>query len=226
MRPSAARHVLSCLALAMLVAGLALSPGGASGQGLAGGGPPGAEAVSRTDRLAELINQARVSAGQPPLARSSELDAAAGDHSRDMAEHSYLEHEGLDGSTPQARAAIAGYRVPADSGWLVVELISAISDDAEGPLDWWLGEETGVHRRNLLDPRWREMGVGYASGGEYGNYWTLLLGCRPGVLPVVTLDGVTYRHTEQCDQRSVPPAAGPVTPDPPEARARRRPVRG
>jgi uncharacterized protein YkwD len=150
-----------------------------------------------TDDLVLRVNRARVGAGLLPLARAPELDAAAQAHSADMVAHSYLDHTGWDGSEPQQRAEQAGYKVPPQSGWIVVEVISAISGEPQGPVNWWLDE--GVqHRPVLLNPRWREIGAGYAEGGEYGNYWTALFGCRPGMLPSVTLDGSTYVPIEQC----------------------------
>lgn len=172
------------------------------------------EARSGTDELATLINRARVSRGIPPLARSAELDAAAAAQSQDMVQNRFLDHQGSDGSTPQQRAERAGYRVPANSGWIVVELISAISAEPSGPLNWWLNESPEIHGKVLLNPRWREMGVGYARGGEYGNYWTVLVGCRPAVLPAVTFEGQTFRHTEACvpgaaAQPTVAPSAAP-----------------
>jgi hypothetical protein len=139
---------------------------------------PGA---SKVDQLGILINRARVERGLLPIARASELDLAAG-------------------STPQQRADAAGYRVPPQSGWIVVEVISAISGEPAGPLDWWLNESPDVHGKVLLDPRWREFGVGYAAGGEFGNYWTVLVGCRPGVVPSVLFDGQSYTHSERCGE--------------------------
>jgi hypothetical protein len=32
------------------------------------------------------------------------------------------------------------------------------------------------------------------------DYWTVLLGCRPGALPVVGFNGASYWLTETCDQ--------------------------
>lgn len=66
------------------------------------------------------------------------------------------------------------------------------------------------HQKVLMNPRWREIGVGYAQGGDYGNYWTALFGCRPGVLPTVALDGVTYTHTEECDDPNVAAEPAPT----------------
>jgi hypothetical protein len=161
----------------------------------------------RTDDLATMINRTRVERGLPPLQRVTELDSAAETHSQDMVVHDYLDHTGADGSSPQERAEQAGYQVPQQSAWIVVEVISAISGEPAGPLDWWLNQSPEVHGKVLLDPRWREMGVGYAAGGEYGNYWTVLVGCRPGVLPKVVLDGKTYDTTERCgDPASILPS--------------------
>jgi len=139
--------------------------------------PAAVAADTRTDELAALINRARTDRGLSPLARSPLLDAAATAHSGDMVAHNFLDHTGSDGSTPRDRATRVGYELPADDGSrLVVEVISAISGEPEGPLNWWLNESPDVHGKVLLDPRWQEMGVGYAAGGEYGHYWTVLVG--------------------------------------------------
>jgi uncharacterized protein YkwD len=159
-------------------------------------GPPRSDPGS--DVLAELVNRARVEHEVLRLARSPQLDSAAQAHSQDMVANHYLDHVGSDGSSPQERAGRAGYSVPPQSGWIVVEVISAISDQPAGPLEWWLTESTGIHRRVVINPRWREFGLGYAAGGDYGNYWTMLVGCRPGVLPIVNFEGTAYVHTELC----------------------------
>jgi len=163
-----------------------------------------------TRTVIDLINHARLNAGADPVAVSPELDAAAQAHSVDMVQHNYLDHAGFDGSDPQQRADAAGYHVPPRSGWIVVEVISAISADPAGPVNWWLGDRQ--HARVLLNSRWREIGAGYAQGGDYGNYWTADFGCRPGVLPGVSVDGVTYTQTEACGDPSVAPVVVVPTP--------------
>ncbi|HEY3079477.1 MAG TPA: CAP domain-containing protein [Chloroflexota bacterium] len=168
-----------------------------------------AGAPAKTEALALLINRARVREGLKPLARNADLDRAAEQHSQDMVRNRYLDHTAPDGSEPMDRAIGAGYGARPGTGWIVVEVISAISGEPEGPLNWWLNESPNVHGKVLRNPRWREMGVGYASGGEYGNYWTVLVGCQPGVLPGEALDGQTYRHTEDCDHSTPPPPAKP-----------------
>jgi uncharacterized protein YkwD len=148
--------------------------------------------------LLHRINATRVSNGRLPLADAVELNEAAQEHSEDMVANAYLDHIGSDGTEPQDRAVRAGYQVPPRSGWIVVEVISAISGDPAGPVNWWFNVDPAVHGKVLLNPRWREFGGGYARGGPYGNYWTVLVGCRPSVVPTVVFDGVPYEHAETC----------------------------
>src|SRR5258708_26480864 len=127
-----------------------------------------------TDDLVLRINRARVAAGLLPLARAPELDTAAQAHSADMVAHNYLDHTGFDGSEPQQRAEQAGYNVPPQSGWILVEVISAISAEPQGPGNWWL-DEGAQHRPVLLNPRWPEIAARYAARASAGNYLPALL---------------------------------------------------
>jgi uncharacterized protein YkwD len=157
--------------------------------------------VSVERRMFEALNAERVRQGLTPVAWSSELGKAAALHSADMARNDYLEHESLDGSSPQDRAARQGYKVPSGNGWMVIEAISAMPS-MEAALDWLLGDP--LHHGVLMRASWREVGIGHASGGSYGNYWTLDFGCRPNVLPIFALpadSGKGLRLTftnEQC----------------------------
>lgn len=160
----------------------------------------------REDRMALLLGRARVGAGLLPLARSAALDRAAVAHAQDMAARGYMEHEGPDGSTPGSRAAQEGYQTTPGSAWMVVETISAISDEPDGALGWWLSD--GLHRRVVLRSYFRELGVGYAAGGPYGRFWVAEFGCRPNVLPPVLLDGMLAVPDEGCGHS--PDAFGPV----------------
>lgn len=182
-------RLLACLLAVALLATtlLALSNGLTASLALAGSAPvaiagatlPPVDSPER--RMYDALNAERVRLGLTPVAWSSELATAAALHSADMAANDYLDHLGLDGSDQRQRAARAGYVVPAGTGWLVIEAISAMPS-MESALGWLLSD--GLHRRVLLRPVWREVGIGYAAGGRYGNYWTLDFGCRPNVLPV------------------------------------------
>jgi len=160
----------------------------------------------REDRMALMLGRARVAAGMLPLARSPELDRAAVLHAQDMAARGYMEHDAPDGSTPVSRAADQGYQTPPGSAWLVVETISARTDEPDGAFAYWMSD--ALHHRAVMHTYWRELGIGYAPGGPYGRFWVALFGCRPNVLPPVLLDGTLAIPTEACG--SAPDAIGPI----------------
>lgn len=164
-------------------------------------------------RIVQLINQARIAQGLGPLALTPELNAAAKSHAEDMAAKGYMEHEGLNGSTPQSRALKAGYGAPANSAWLVLEVISA-RQTAEAAANWLLSDR--LHRGVLLRGYWREMGAAYVQGGPYGQFWVVEFGCRPNVLPVIAeptdKGGVTLRlSNEECTPHGTSEAIGKAT---------------
>ena len=164
---------------------------------------PTAEAAqpdrSPAERMATLVNQARIAQGMSPLAISAELTAAAVAHTRDMVAGGYMEHQARDGSTPQQRAVRHGYQVQAGTPWIVVEVISARAT-AEAAANWLLSDP--LHRGVMLRKAWREMGIAYVQGGPYGQFWTIEFGCRPNVLPVLaepSANGTTLHLTnEEC----------------------------
>jgi uncharacterized protein YkwD len=158
--------------------------------------PTAGPSREREDRLALLLDRARVVAGLLPLARSPELDRAAASHAQDMVALGYLDHYAPDGSSPGSRAQREGYNFPTGSGWMAIEAITASSDAPEGALSWLLGD--GLHSHVVLHPSWRELGIAYAAGGLYGRFWVLEFGCRPNVLPPVLLDGTLSIPDETC----------------------------
>lgn len=164
-------------------------------------------------RIVQLINQARIAQGLGPLVLTPELNAAAKAHAEDMAARGYMEHTALNGSTPQTRAIKAGYAAPANSAWLVLEVISA-RQTAEAAANWLLSDR--LHRGVLLRGYWREMGAAYVQGGPYGQFWVVEFGCRPNVLPVIAeptaSGGVTVRlSNEECTPHGTGEAIGKAT---------------
>ena len=53
---------------------------------------------------------------------------------------------------------------------------SAGQPTAQAVVDGWLKSEG--HCRNIMNPSFRELGVGYATGGSYGKYWVQNFGAR------------------------------------------------
>lgn len=110
----------------------------------------------------------------PPVAWNDALGAAALAHSRDMATRRHMAHEGSDGSQVGTRATRAGY------DWrLVGENIAAGQTSAREAVDGWI--ESPGHCANLMNPRFTEMGAGYAiSRAKMPGfvYWTQVFGVR------------------------------------------------
>jgi uncharacterized protein YkwD len=153
---------------------------------------PGAQAGSGThiavdsleaDVLVE-INALRRSHGLAPLRTSLRLRAAADMHSAAMARGGFFQHESADGSAfwkrIQRSYSGAGYRT-----WSVGEnlLWASPSIDAKTALQMWL--DSPSHRKILLTPRWREIGLSAvqapAAGGYFGGLDVTILTADFGV---------------------------------------------
>jgi uncharacterized protein YkwD len=130
-------------------------------------------------QVLELVNQARVRghvcggerfAPAAPLVISGKLHRAARGHARDMAKRNYFEHRSPDGRSPKDRVQREGYRL-----LLTGENIAFGPETAAEVVNGWLGSPG--HCANIMDPRFREMGVAVSLGGKRGHfYWVQELG--------------------------------------------------
>ena len=128
------------------------------------------------ERVLELVNDARSRsrrcgharfAATAPLAYSSVLTRAARSYALDMARNNYFEHTGRDGSVPKERLARLGYR-----SILTGENIAYGPESAEEVVEGWL--DSPDHCANIMEPRFREIGIGYAVGRKRGAiYWVI-----------------------------------------------------
>ena len=149
------------------------------------GGPivPAAN-VTYEQQVIDLVNAERAARGLPPFKLVSGLRAAARYHAADMGQDHYFEHDTYDrvgGSlqwvcswgtrvrayydSPRAENIAAGYNTPQDvmGGWMA----------------------SGGHQDSILSTSYREIGVGYYRGGEWGHYWVQDFGLRGDVDPLV-----------------------------------------
>lgn len=104
------------------------------------------------------INAFRAAHQLPPLRLSASLTAAARSHSLQMETDGYFAHNSSDGTAFWKR--IQGFYPSSRYGyWSVGEnlLWSAPDVDAQKALTMW--ENSPEHRKNMLDPNWREIGV-------------------------------------------------------------------
>ncbi len=121
------------------------------------------------------VNGFRRRASLPPLAANPLLDRVSQAHAEDMLRRSYFGHRSPEGLSPSERAWARGYR----SG--IGENLVEQRFSAKEALDAWL--DSPNHRRNILDPGCREVGLGLAVGAGYdaapGGYrviWVQSLG--------------------------------------------------
>jgi len=128
--------------------------------------------------LVAQVNALRLAHGLVPLRVSPSLRAAANVHSTQMARLGYFSHDSANGGSFSSRIATfypaRGYR-----SWTVGENLLWASPDvgALRALKMWLASPR--HRANLLNPRWREIGLvavhARSAPGVYGNAPTTIV---------------------------------------------------
>lgn len=110
-----------------------------------------------------LINRIRGRYGLHPLADNKALRASASAHSTSMVVHGFFAHEGPGGSMDH-RISRAGY-LTAAGAFVIGEDIGGGDDLAGSPMSVvrsWMNSPP--HRENILDPQFRDVGVGVARG--------------------------------------------------------------
>ncbi|HEU4535989.1 MAG TPA: CAP domain-containing protein [Polyangiaceae bacterium] len=142
--------------------------------------PEGDEAIAAVPsgpagEVFNLVNQARSQArlcgtqsfaAAPALRWDDRLGRAAQGHSTDMATKNYFSHTSPDGRTFVDRIKAEGYTSFAALG----ENIAAGQQTPAQVVDAWL--KSAGHCKNIMNPNFRDIGVGRATGGTFGVYWT------------------------------------------------------
>jgi uncharacterized protein YkwD len=112
-----------------------------------------------------LVNQERAKVGADPLKINEQLDLAADQHTLDQASMNKMSHTGSNGSNMGDRIKNAGY-VFSSAG----ENVAYGFGDAAAVMSGWMNSEG--HRQNILNPNYKEIGIGYAQGADGRPYWT------------------------------------------------------
>jgi uncharacterized protein YkwD len=153
------RPVRSPLILAVAVTALVAA-------GNASGGTQGAVAAQGVKHVPALeenvlvaINDLRQEHGLVALRLNAQLEAIAREHSLSMAEHGYFKHASVSGS-PFWQRVKAKYSQRGGRSCTVGENLVWASPglSAVHVLELWL--RSPAHRKNLLRPVWREIGLG------------------------------------------------------------------
>ena len=148
------------------------------------------------DTVLHLTNLERLAMGLPPLAGQGDLATAAAGHAVDMAIQDFFDHVSLDGRTPFDRITDAGYNFNAAGE----NIAAGQATPAEVVLAWM---SSPGHRANILDPSFRELGVGYffelgdifPGPFGFGHYWVQNFGRRDAVFPIV-IDNEAFETTD------------------------------
>jgi len=166
------RTALAAVPFAALIAALALLLGAATAPAAdaasscrgAGSLPSSAGGSQTRTAILCLVNRERARHGLKKLRSNRRLRVAAARHSVNMARAKFFSHTSPAGSTMTARIKRAGYTRSARS-WAVGENIAWGAGGAATPqqiVAAWM--RSSGHRANILNGRYREIGVGVALG--------------------------------------------------------------
>lgn len=126
------------------------------------------------EQIVAAVNAERRKAGVAPVKANTDLDEAAQRHAEDMLARNFFAHESPSGTTVRERARSAGYR------WRTIgENIAEGQLSVREVMDTWM--RSPGHRRNILNPAFKELGVGLAMGSSDGTYrvlWAQSFGAR------------------------------------------------
>lgn len=128
---------------------------------------PGNAAAIESAMIAAL-NDIRARQGLTELAENRDLAEAAISHACDMGVNGFFDHRGSDGSSVQVRARNAGF-----ADCLIAENIAWGYPDPSQIMTGWMN--SSGHRRNMLLPRARDVGMAVAQGAN-GPVWVLVIG--------------------------------------------------
>lgn len=134
--------------------------------------PDGASAMRA--KLVASINVERAARGAAPVFANKTLNDIAEYHVSRMIDGNFFSHvDPYDNSNVAARADKFEY-----SYLKIGEDLGAGQETPERVLADWLASPS--HRAILIDPGFREIGVGVLDGGRLGRYWAVELGTRAG----------------------------------------------
>lgn len=120
--------------------------------------------LSLEEQVLVLVNKERASQGLKPLIMNWEVQRVARYKSNDMRDNNYFSHQSPTYGSPfdmlkkfNIKYSTAG------------ENIAKGQKTAEAVMNSWMNSEG--HRKNILNPNFTEIGVGY-SAGKSTTYWT------------------------------------------------------
>ena len=129
----------------------------------------------------DLINRERAKYGLQPVRAQLALMKAARAHSAEMVQKRYFSHNSYNGDTFAQRDVRYGYARTGFSSWAAGENIAwgqGLLGTPQAIVDAWM--HSTVHRQVILTAKYRDCGVGIASGSYKSGafFFTLDFGSR------------------------------------------------
>lgn len=163
--------------------------------------------------VVDLTNGERASLAATPLIRNERLDQAARLKAEHMADNEYFAHFAPDGTTPWSFFRESGYTY-AHAG----ENLAIHFTDSTEVVEAWM--ESPAHRKNIVDTKYTEIGVGTAKGtfDGYDTVYVVQLFGAPAaesldVDPVVSSPGSVLSSTSSIDNNLQSPTTESITAD-------------
>jgi uncharacterized protein YkwD len=123
---------------------------------------PGYTLNSEEQKAVILLNEDRKSAGLEPLQINLKLSKLAADYAADMNNRKFFAHIDPDGKDPFDRMAAIGIDFPNEGENI------ALSPDVETAHKMLM--ESPLHRENILNPKFTEIGIGVRPASRGGVY--------------------------------------------------------
>lgn len=120
------------------------------------------------EEVVRLTNQKRSEAGLPPLVFNQTLASAAYTKGRDMIDKDYWAHVAPDGTQPWKFFTQFGYRYR-----YAGENLARDFSNAGSAVEAWMNSPT--HRDNILNPKYKEIGIGVTEGDLAGIDTTIIV---------------------------------------------------
>lgn len=118
--------------------------------------------------VVRLTNEKRAQNGLSPLTINETLSSAAYGKGRDMLEKDYWAHVAPDGTQPWAFFTTFGY-----SYRYAGENLARDFSNPSSAVDAWMASPT--HRENILNPKYKEIGIGVIEGDLAGVDTTIIV---------------------------------------------------
>lgn len=164
-----------------------------------------------------LTNVQRAASGLSPLTENSKLDSAALAKGNDMLAKGYWAHFAPDGTSPWSFFASFGYRYR-----YAGENLARDFSDPNSAVNAWMNSPT--HRDNILNPKYKEVGIGVVEGSLAGADTTIIVqffgapaGSEPAISEVKAKEASTTAPSAKPVVKKPTPAATVVavaTPSP------------